>query len=44
MLWASWAAAFTASKAQAEATHSWNGRHYAQCGLEVTRRSLVRFP
>jgi hypothetical protein len=27
-----------AIKAKAEAIYSWNGRHYAQCGPEVTRR------
>lgn len=27
-----------ALKAQAETIYSWNGRHYAQCGVEVTRR------
>jgi predicted nucleic acid-binding protein len=27
-----------AIKAQAEAIYSWNGRHYGQCGAEVTRR------
>jgi predicted nucleic acid-binding protein len=27
-----------AIKAHAEAIYSWNGRHYAQCGTEVTRR------
>jgi predicted nucleic acid-binding protein len=30
--------AHCAIKAEAEAIYSWNGRHYAQCGLEVTRR------
>jgi predicted nucleic acid-binding protein len=30
--------AHCALKAQAETIYSWNGRHYAQCGLEVTRR------
>jgi predicted nucleic acid-binding protein len=27
-----------ALKAQAETIYSWNGRHYGQCGPEVTRR------
>jgi predicted nucleic acid-binding protein len=27
-----------AIKAQAEAIYTWNSRHYAQCGPEVTRR------
>jgi predicted nucleic acid-binding protein len=27
-----------AIKAQAEAIYTWNARHYAQCGPEVTRR------
>jgi predicted nucleic acid-binding protein len=30
--------AHCALKAQAETIYSWNGRHYAQCGPEVTRR------
>ncbi|MGP8245811.1 MAG: hypothetical protein ACLQVN_14990 [Bryobacteraceae bacterium] len=30
--------AHCALKAQAEAFYSWNGRHYGQCGPEVTRR------
>ena len=30
--------AHCALKAQAEAIYSWNSRHYAQCGLEVTGR------
>ena len=30
--------AHCAIKAQAEAIYTWNGRHYAQCGPEVTRR------
>jgi predicted nucleic acid-binding protein len=30
--------AHCALKAQAETIYSWNGRHYAQCGSEVTRR------
>jgi predicted nucleic acid-binding protein len=30
--------AHCAMKAQAETIYSWNGRHYVQCGLEVTRR------
>ena len=30
--------AHCAIKAQAEAIYSWNVRHYAQCGPEVTRR------
>ena len=30
--------AHCAIKAQAETVCSWNGRHYAQCGPEVTRR------
>ena len=30
--------AHCAIKAQAEAIYSWNGRHFAQCGAEVTRR------
>ena len=30
--------AHRALKAQAEAIYSWIGRHYAQCGPEVTRR------
>src|SRR5882724_4691386 len=30
--------AHCAIKAHAETIYSWNGRHYAQCGLEVTRR------
>jgi len=30
--------AHCAIKAQAEAIYSWNGRHYGQCGQEVTRR------
>lgn len=34
--------AHCAIKAKAEAIYSWNGRHYGQCGLEVTRR-LRRF-
>jgi len=34
--------AHCAIKAQAKAIYSWNNRHYAQCGPEVTRR--VRTP
>jgi predicted nucleic acid-binding protein len=30
--------AHCALKAEAETIYSWNARHYAQCGLEVTRR------
>jgi predicted nucleic acid-binding protein len=30
--------AHCALKAQAETIYSWNARHYAQCGPEVTRR------
>jgi predicted nucleic acid-binding protein len=30
--------AHCAIKAKAEVIYSWNGRHYAQCGAEVTRR------
>jgi predicted nucleic acid-binding protein len=30
--------AHCAIKAQAEAIYIWNGRHYGQCGPEVTRR------
>jgi predicted nucleic acid-binding protein len=30
--------AHCALKAQAETIYSWNGRHYGQCGPEVTRR------
>ena len=30
--------AHCAIKANAESIYSWNGRHYAQCGPEVTRR------
>jgi predicted nucleic acid-binding protein len=30
--------AHCALKAQAETIYSWNGRHYAQCGPEVTQR------
>jgi predicted nucleic acid-binding protein len=30
--------AHCALKAQPETIYSWNGRHYAQCGPEVTRR------
>ena len=30
--------AYCAMKAQAETIYSWNGRHYAQCGDEITRR------
>ena len=30
--------AHCALKAKAETIYSWNGRHYAQCGPEVTRR------
>src|SRR6201987_2139698 len=30
--------AHCALKAQAEVIYTWNGRHYAQCGPEVTRR------
>jgi predicted nucleic acid-binding protein len=30
--------AHCANKAEAEAIFSWNGRHYSQCGPEVTRR------
>jgi predicted nucleic acid-binding protein len=30
--------AHCALKARAKAIYSWNGRHYAQCGVEVTRR------
>jgi predicted nucleic acid-binding protein len=30
--------AHCALKAQAETIYSWNGRHYAPCGLEVTGR------
>jgi len=30
--------AHCALKARAETIYSWNGRHYAQCGLEVTTR------
>ena len=30
--------AHCALKAQAETIYSWNGRHYAQCGPEVTSR------
>ena len=30
--------AHCAIKAQAETIYSWNARHYAQCGPEVTRR------
>jgi predicted nucleic acid-binding protein len=30
--------AHCAMKAQAETIYSWNGRHYGQCGPEVTRR------
>jgi hypothetical protein len=30
--------AHCAIKAQVEAIYSWNTRHYAQCGPEVTRR------
>ena len=30
--------AHCALKAQAETIYSWNGRHYTQCGPEVTRR------
>jgi predicted nucleic acid-binding protein len=30
--------AHCAIKAQAEAIYSWNSRHYALCGPEVTRR------
>jgi predicted nucleic acid-binding protein len=30
--------AHCAIKARAEAIYSWNGRHYGQCGPEVTRR------
>jgi predicted nucleic acid-binding protein len=30
--------AHCALKAQAETIYSWNGRHYAQCGPEITRR------
>lgn len=30
--------AHCAIKAQAETIFTWNVRHYAQCGLEVTRR------
>src|SRR5207245_72412 len=30
--------AHCAIKAQAEDIYSWNGRHYSQCGQEVTRR------
>jgi predicted nucleic acid-binding protein len=30
--------AHCATKAHAETIYSWNGKHYAQCGQEVTRR------
>jgi hypothetical protein len=30
--------AHCAIKAHAEAIYTWNGRHYAQCGPEVTQR------
>jgi predicted nucleic acid-binding protein len=30
-----------AIKAKAEIIYSWNGRHYSQCGMEVTRRLRV---
>jgi predicted nucleic acid-binding protein len=30
--------AHCATKAKAEAIYSWNGRHYGQCGPEVTQR------
>jgi len=30
--------AHCALKAQAETIYGWNGRHYAQCGPEITRR------
>jgi hypothetical protein len=30
--------AHCAIKAHAEIIYSWNGRHYGQCGPEVTRR------
>jgi hypothetical protein len=30
--------AHCAIKAQAEAIYSWNGRRFAQCGADVTRR------
>jgi predicted nucleic acid-binding protein len=30
--------AHCAIKAKAETIYTWNGRHYAQCGPEVTRR------
>jgi hypothetical protein len=33
--------AHCAIKAQAEAIYSWNGRRYAQCGPEVTRRLRI---
>ena len=34
--------AHCALKAEAETIYSWNARHYAQCGADVTRR--VRTP
>jgi predicted nucleic acid-binding protein len=30
--------AHCAIKADAETIYSWNGRHYGQCGQEITRR------
>lgn len=36
--------AHCAIKAKAEAIYSWNGRHYGQCGLEVTRRLRTPLP
>jgi predicted nucleic acid-binding protein len=33
-----------AIKAQAEAIYSWNRRHYAQCGADVTRRLRAPMP
>ena len=30
--------AHCAIKARAEAIYTWNGRHYTQCGPEITRR------
>jgi predicted nucleic acid-binding protein len=30
--------AHCATKAKAQAIYSWNGRHYALCGPEITRR------
>ncbi len=36
--------AHCALKAQAETIYSWNGRHYALCGSEVTQRLRTPWP